>query len=494
MNIKPKTLIIIWIAVMLVFSSITAYSMHAMLPQKPKVTRAALAKKVISAYNIPLIKDLPTYFRDVPKKDKYYDYVQTAYYLGFIESKNKMYFKPKAYTNDATRHKAFYFAAKFKIALDLKRKNTEAPNWLKPEIEEALDRIVTAYTSTNSLDLVGVYEPMPNLTAIKNAGEVSLAKSTKIKQISESPQWFLAAEKISVTSPAKFAVKDDTGALVAYIEPSAAVDISYKDGNYVLGPADGKYYAGASSAVRISPAGTPKIVEFARYKDANYNGTADLNKFRGDAVIAYSSHSNRLWAINELPVEEYLKGLQEGSVADSLEYLKVLTIASRSYAYHYVLAGGKHAGEPFHLKNSRNGNGNDQVYVGYNVESIIKNQIQAVEATAGQVATYNDKVIIAPYSAGTDGKRTRTAVEVWGRNDMPWTQSTPDPHGYIPNWATLQDNHMVGLSAQGARGFISKERKTYDWVLKYYFKGVEIKKMDTNQKIRIAIYSIPPAG
>lgn len=477
-NINPRTLVILWVIVMLGLSGVIAYSVYSALPKTPKIARAALAKEVVSVNSIPLLKDLPPYFKDVSKDDKNYYYVQTAYYLGFIDTKNKLYFKPKAYADNATRRKAFKLAGNFKIALDLKKENKEIPEWLKPEINEAL------------IDVFGAYEPIPNLTSARKLAEEEIVKSTKIKQVELAPEWFASAQKISVTAQSKFAIKDDAGARVADFESGTVVNVSYKDGAYALGLSTGEYFAGSGSNVMISPSGSPKIIEFASYKDTDHGGDANYNRFRGDAIIAYSSQSKSLWAINELPVEEYLKGLREGDANDSLEYLKVLIVASRSYAYHYVLAGGKHKGEPFHLKNSRMGNGNDQVYVGYNVEPVIKNQIRAVEVTKGEVATYNDDVIITPYSSGTDGRRTRTAAEVWGRKDMPWTQSVPDPHGFISNWATLQDNHMVGLSSKGARGFISKKRKTYDWVLKYYFKDIDIKKMDTNQKIKIAIYSI----
>lgn len=489
-NISPKALIVIWLAVMLVFSSITAYAMYSALPKKPMITRAALAKEVTSKNNIPLVKDLPRYFKDVPKNDKYYNYVQTAYYLGFIDSKNKIYFKPKAYADEATRERAFQHAGNFKIALDLKRKNKETPKWIKPEIEEALDKIVAAYTSTNPFDVFGVYEPMPNFSATRKPVDTEIEKSTKIKQIEQPPEWYISARKIGIKAQTKSTIKDDTGAHVSDFEQGTVVNISYRDGIYVVGLSTGQYFTGGSNNIRISPSGNPQIIEFSSYRDSG-GGSTNYNKFRGEAIIAYSAKSNRLWAINELPIEDYLRGLREGSTNDTLEYLKVLITASRSYGYYYILAGGKHSGEPFHLKNSRMGNGNDQVYVGYNIEPVIKNQIQAVENTKGIVATYNGNVIITPYSSGTDGRRTRTAAEVWGRKDMPWTQSVKDPHGYISNWATLEGNHMAGLSAQGARGFISKDRKTYEWVLKYYFKDIALKKMDINQKIKVAIFSIP---
>jgi SpoIID/LytB domain protein len=186
-----------------------------------------------------------------------------------------------------------------------------------------------------------------------------------------------------------------------------------------------------------------------------------------------------MWAINELPLESYLKGLAEVSNGQPPEYLKALITSARSYILWHTLRGGKHPNEHFDINATT-----DQVYRGYGFEQRSIDPIAAVTASAGQVITHPDAlsqlnpegIIVAAYSSGTDG-RTRSWQEVWNSGGFPWCLSVPDPYGIISNATTLTGNHMVGLSAQGARGFATKENKTFDWILKYYYTGVNITKL-----------------
>lgn len=487
-NHSLKIIILTWLVLIVTISGIV---FNAVLPKKPQLTRAALAKEVVTAFNIPVIDDAPRHFTDVEKTDKHYDYIETAYFYGLIKPENKSYFGADSIANDSTRQNALYIASKLSLVLQKGKATADAPSWVKPEIEDALDKIVQAYTSSSTAPLdLNSYDTIPNLAALaKVNAPAEQQTSKKIRSIDKAPEWFASAQKVSATSPGKFTIRDDVNAVVAKAAANTPVNVAYKGGTYIVSLGSDKFYSG-NSIVKVSPDEAPYLFDFSGFKDTE-GGSVNYNRFRGEAVIAYSDQSKRLWAINELFIEDYLKGIREGSVNDSLEYLKTLTVASRSYAYFYAQNGGKHKGEPFHLKNSRNGNGNDQVYTGYNLEEKTKTLTESIKVTSGEVITHNDKVVIAPFSSGTDGKRTRSPEEVWGRKDMPWVQSVQDPHGNIPNWATLEGNHMVGLSAQGARGFIAKDKKTYDWVLKYYFKNISIKKEPVTTKIKVAIYSVP---
>ncbi len=87
-----------------------------------------------------------------------------------------------------------------------------------------------------------------------------------------------------------------------------------------------------------------------------------------------------------------------------------------------------------------------------------------------------DRIALATYSSGTDG-RTRDWTEVWGGDGFPWLISVNDPIGIISNWNTLTANHMVGMSANGARAYAIDEGKSYDWILKHYYTGISIAKI-----------------
>jgi len=207
-----------------------------------------------------------------------------------------------------------------------------------------------------------------------------------------------------------------------------------------------------------------------------WNSELNDNKFRGTIEIRTSEKTGETWIINELPIDSYLRGLAEVANEQPEEYLKALITAARSYVLWHKIHGGKHADNYYDINATT-----DQVYRGYGFEERSIDPLQTVIDTAGTVITHPDAVssinpqgiAIAAYSSGTDG-RTRNWSEVWAGSGFPWLVSVDDPYGAISNWSTLEGNHMVGMSAQGARGYAIEEDKTYDWILKHYYTGVSV--------------------
>ena len=231
---------------------------------------------------------------------------------------------------------------------------------------------------------------------------------------------------------------------------------------------------------RIGGSTIDTIMEISNYENRPlWNTKLNDNKFRGTIEIRYSQATGETWVINELPLEYYLRGLAEVSNEQPEEYLKALIISARSYALWHKTNGGKHPHNHYDINATT-----DQVYRGYGFEQRSVDPIKAVQKTSGQVITHPealtdknpDCIAIATYSSGTDG-RTRDWTEVWSGDGFPWLVSVEDPLGAIPNWNTLTANHMVGMSATGARAYASEQNKTYDWILKHYYTGVDIKKI-----------------
>jgi peptidoglycan hydrolase-like amidase len=162
-----------------------------------------------------------------------------------------------------------------------------------------------------------------------------------------------------------------------------------------------------------------------------------------------------------------------------------MTVAARSYALWHLNNGGKYGShEIFHLKNSRNGNGDDQQYKGYGLEARFPALVTAVTNTAGQVVTYSGNVAITPYFSNSDG-RTRSAQEVWGITYWPWLQSVADPDC---KGMTL-NGHGVGLSGYGALKR-AERGDSYQAILTYYYTGTAVQMADTNKVIRVAIMRV----
>jgi stage II sporulation protein D len=130
-----------------------------------------------------------------------------------------------------------------------------------------------------------------------------------------------------------------------------------------------------------------------------------------------------LLVINEVPLEDYLLGVvpkELGTRATSdLEALKAQAVAARSYA---VARARERAGrgEPFDLVAQQV----DQVYGGAGAETPVATA--AVRGTAGEVLTWEGRVVAAPYSS-TCGGRTAEPAEAWaGVGQAPWLRSVSD--------------------------------------------------------------------
>jgi stage II sporulation protein D len=173
-----------------------------------------------------------------------------------------------------------------------------------------------------------------------------------------------------------------------------------------------------------------------------------------------------VWIINELPVEWYLKGIAETSNSSPQEYQRALLTAARTYAMYHVQRGTKHANEHYTVDAKY-----DQVYRGYGAEIRGSNIVTAIDATRGQIVTYNEKLAITPYYSRSDG-RTRSWTEVWGGGPYAWLVSVPVPWD---QGKTLW-GHGVGMSATGALG-MAAEGKTYDQILKHFYTGIELRRI-----------------
>lgn len=193
---------------------------------------------------------------------------------------------------------------------------------------------------------------------------------------------------------------------------------------------------------------------------------ANDNKFRGKLELRFTPVTDKVWVINELPVEWYLKGIAETSNSSPQEYQRALLTAARTYAMYHVQRGTKHAAEFYTVDATY-----DQVYRGYGAEARGSNIVAAVDATRGQVVTYEGKLAITPYYSRSDG-RTRDWTEVWGGGPYGWLKSVPVPWD---QGKTLW-GHGVGLSATGALG-AANDGWTYDRILKYFYTGIELKRI-----------------
>jgi stage II sporulation protein D len=138
----------------------------------------------------------------------------------------------------------------------------------------------------------------------------------------------------------------------------------------------------------------------------------DGRRYRG--AIEIEPRSDGLRVVNELPLEAYVAGTLLGEVHEAWgdAVLEAQSVAIRTYALHRRSRAGARAWD---VEADTRG----QVYLGMDGES--ETAWRAVDATRGQVLTWNGEVILAAFH-GTAGGRTASAAEVWGRA-LPYLES-----------------------------------------------------------------------
>lgn len=180
----------------------------------------------------------------------------------------------------------------------------------------------------------------------------------------------------------------------------------------------------------------------------------------------------KLLVINELPIEDYLKWLGEVSNGDSIEKIKTIIVAARSYAYYYQ--NPKNRKYQTTLYDGSDDPDSFQKYLWYGYELRSPNAVTAVKATKWKVISYKWKLVKAWYFSSSDG-RTLSYREYcesrWIQNcvDIPYLQSVDDPA-----WVgKTRSGHGVGISGIGATYGASLGRK-YDEIISYYMSWVTI--------------------
>lgn len=189
------------------------------------------------------------------------------------------------------------------------------------------------------------------------------------------------------------------------MEVEVGVDSPYQIQEYpsrrVL--AEGAFLAGAPIrfeplGIRVGPALYP--VTGLRIEGIEREIRVEKRRYR-NAVQILKNPAGSLTVVNEIDVEEYLRGVLpwEANPEWSEEALKAQAVASRTYAIFENLANKDF---PFTLSSDVG----SQVYAGRNIEKPSTNR--AIEKTRGEILTYGGKIFPA-YFHSTCGGRTTPA-------------------------------------------------------------------------------------
>ncbi len=231
---------------------------------------------------------------------------------------------------------------------------------------------------------------------------------------------------ISVSGSEGLEVFDDSEIKLWVGSDEQSVIVSYNEGLYTI-TTPAETIESNSSYIKIVPTSSSLL---------GLTNFSSLNRFRGNIEIKFSSSSNLLWAINELPLNQYLYGLAEVADTWPKETLRALAIATRSCALEKKLnADNPYKADGFDIKAIAD----CQCYLGYDYEVQAPNFKQAVDNTAEEILTYDLNPISAIYHSCCGG-HTENNENVWSETPVSCLRGVPC--GYC-SWSS---NYIWSLS------------------------------------------------
>jgi stage II sporulation protein D len=223
---------------------------------------------------------------------------------------------------------------------------------------------------------------------------------------------------LSVSSPSRAEL-----IRVALLQQVESLTLASPQGLIITTNGDEEYSNGRSVTIFVGSNGSGLMVDGRRIRAERVelrgrNGEIILNGMTLPGRVIVRRQSNRLLVVNELDIEEYLKGVVpvEMNPAWHLEALKVQAIAARTYAIYQMRQGGK---KDFDILASTK----DQVYRGRN--DVHPTVLRAVEQTRNLILTYGGLPIFAAYSSTAAGT-TEDAMYVWSM-DLPYLKGVECP-------------------------------------------------------------------
>ncbi|MDD4151349.1 MAG: S-layer homology domain-containing protein [Candidatus Gracilibacteria bacterium] len=275
---------------------------------------------------------------------------------------------------------------------------------------------------------------------------------------------------------------------LSYPENQNTISLKTGDKTYDLEFKDGKLYNDGvlvNDKIKIGTlTGVTEITSWSRIPAWDTSKKLNDNKFRG--IITLYSKDNKLVVVNELYINDYMKGIGEIS-NDALEQkAKTILVSARSYARWYISSNNrKFPGEYY--------DGSDdpeifQKYLGYGIEQRNANIVKYVEDTLDEVITYNGNLVKPWYFNQSNGK-TLSYYDYCLKNNpgstnfckdgqeknYPYLIGVDDPSG--SGKTTL--GHGVGLSGDGANYF-AKLGRDYKKIILYYYTGVKVSKLESD--------------
>jgi hypothetical protein len=288
-----------------------------------------------------------------------------------------------------------------------------------------------------------------------------------------------------IDSNKDYVIKDKDGDKIAEVPKGKTTKVKYNgDKNLLIYKSISKKEVSKEVLFEAKDGNNSNLIFNAHRPSSSYD------QYRGKIKLKYNDTDKNIWVINILPMEQYVWGMGETTGTGPIEHTKVMTTIFRTYGYWYEEYATKYLKYGFTIRSDSG----SQIYRGYEWEEKYPNIKKAATKTKGIIVKYDDDVALTPYCSWSDGYTRRYEDGYWGgyksesnykkkkSSIYPWLDSVKDPYGKHSSYSTKKlanaGNHMVGLIANGSVKLAgSKYKKKYDWILKYYYDDIKLKKM-----------------
>jgi len=216
-----------------------------------------------------------------------------------------------------------------------------------------------------------------------------------------------------------FAYADQT-IRVAIAQNAETITLSAASGLLVKAPNDN---VEGNGRITVMSGTSGLVVEGQRLRSDRIeargrHGDITVNSLTVSGRVTVKRQHGKLTAINELPLEDYVKGVVPSEMSASWhpEALKAQALAARTYALYKIRQSGK---KDFDVAASIK----DQVYKGR--AGADGPAGRAVDETRGKVLVFQDKPILAAFFSTAAGP-TEDALDVWSV-DLPYLKGVECP-------------------------------------------------------------------
>lgn len=249
------------------------------------------------------------------------------------------------------------------------------------------------------------------------------------------------------------------GEVVAVLPAKEKSKISYKGGKYFF--KSESIELESKTFWRFEPADSESIFNIPGCKLSYTGRKIEYCAYRGTLEYRYSPKSAMPYLINELPLEDYMKGIAETDNNSAEGYIKAVLVAARSYAYKNISSASATEKRMFDVYATTQ----DQLYLGYTSEQKVPRVARFAQETAGEMVTYEGKVVTTPYSSRTSG---------FTKNDKrPWLKSVE----CIYDKGKKKAGHGIGMSTHDALMRATKDDWNYVQLVTYYYSNTEVEKI-----------------